>query len=48
MAYKPVFHAYSAILDSFFYAYGTIVDTLTVTATAMGKYSASQSPLEAL
>jgi len=25
MAYKPVFHALSAILDSFFYTYGAIV-----------------------
>jgi len=27
MAYKPAFHAYSAILDSLFYAYGAIVDS---------------------
>jgi len=27
IAYKPVFHAYSAILDSFFYACSAIVDS---------------------
>ena len=30
MAYKPVFHAYNAILDSFFYAYSVIVDSFVV------------------
>jgi len=30
MAYKPVFHAYSAILDSFFYAYSVIVDIFVI------------------
>jgi len=29
MAYKPAFHAYSAILDSFFYAYIAIVDVVS-------------------
>jgi len=27
MAYKPAFHAYIAILNIFFYAYGAIVDS---------------------
>ena len=30
MAYKQVFHACSAILDSFFYAYSAIVDSLVM------------------
>jgi len=30
MAYKPAFHAYSAILDSFFYIYSAIVDSLVI------------------
>jgi len=30
MAYKQVFHAYSAILDSFFYAYRAIVNSFVI------------------
>jgi len=30
MTYKPAFHAYNAILDSFFYAYSAIVDSFVV------------------
>jgi len=30
MTYKPAFHAYRAILDSFFYAYSAIVDSFLI------------------
>jgi len=35
MAHKPVFHAYNAILDSFFYAYSVIVDSFMVVSFFM-------------
>jgi len=30
MTYKPAFHSYSFILDSFFYAYSAIVDSFVI------------------
>jgi len=30
VAYKPAFHIYRAILESFFYAYSAIVDNLAI------------------
>jgi len=30
MAYSPVFHAYSTILNSSFYAYSAIVDSFVI------------------
>jgi len=30
MAYKPTFHAYNTILDSFFHAYSAIVDSFVI------------------
>jgi len=30
MAYKSTFHAYSTILDSFFYGYSAIVDSVVI------------------
>jgi len=42
MAYKPVFHANSALLDSFFYAYSTTVDRSVIFSFCLDKYYISQ------
>jgi len=38
MAYIPTFHAYSAILDSFFYAYSAIVDSFVIVSFFLEKH----------
>jgi len=38
MAYKPAFHAYSPVLDSFFYIYSTIVDSFVTVLFFLEKH----------
>ena len=38
MTYKPAFHAYSAILDSFFYAYCGMVDSFVIVPLFLEKH----------
>jgi len=38
MVYKPVFHAYSGIPDSFFDAYRAIVDSFLIFSFFLEKY----------
>jgi len=42
MAYKPAFHAYSAILDSSFYAYSAIVDNVVIVFSFVEKHCIPQ------
>jgi len=42
MAYKPVFHAYSAILDSYFYAYSAIMDSFVIVNIILEKHCIPQ------
>jgi len=37
MAYTPAFHAYNAVLDSFFYTYSAIVDSFVVVSFFLEK-----------
>ena len=44
-AYKPVFHIYRAILESFFYAYSAIVDNFVIVSFFLEKHYIPQSTL---
>ena len=42
MAYKPAFHAHSAILDSFVYAYSAFVDSCVIVPFFLEKHCIPQ------
>jgi len=42
-AYKPTFHIYRAILESFFYAYSAIVDSFVIVSFFLEKHYISYS-----
>jgi len=44
-AYKPDFHIYRAILESFFYAYSAIVDSFVTVSFFLEKHYIPQSTL---